>query len=174
MKSLFGFGGVKFEKNDRAIEFPYDFGNITPSPVFSARRENINRRLVGRQLGFRNNISIRLYSRSDEDAESFRDLAIMLNTLTNEVAQETIIVYPRYDSTAGVTNQSYECILNSDFNVADLANVPVGQSITINFVAVELLPISTVITGSAPDNWIDENDNNIVDENGNNLIFKDD
>ena len=173
MDMLFGFGGVRFDNGLDVIDFDYGRGIILPVPIFSKRRENIDRMIITRQLGFRNNITIELYSRSDADVAKFRNLAVMINSLTDDTEQQTMEVYPRYDSTAEI-NQSYEVILNSNFSVTDLANVPVGQKIELSFIAIELDGISTVTSDSSLSNWVDESDNRLVDESGNYLILKND
>ena len=175
METLLSFGTAKFTRTGYAdIVLSNARGNVIQSPVYiNAGGTNIDLRIIKRLRGFRHSIPIETYNIKDTDGAKLQELMIMLNSTINNSSQETIIVYPRYDSTATV-NLNYECVLDSSVNIQDLANVAIGQKVSLSFTAIEILPLSTVTSDSILSNWVDESDNRLVDESGNYLILKND
>ena len=95
----------------------------------------------------------------------------LFNILSN-CHESGIMVYPRYSKATGST-EGYLCHLSGNISPQDIANVPVGQWIDLEFKSINL--VSRIPTASDyPDyyNLITSNGDNITTTNGKNITVR--
>jgi len=164
MITLWGWGGVKFEYND-TIEFAHGEGRITfqqDQNTYKSKSGNMIKRLNG----YRALINVKIWNDTDTDAAGLKSLFSILN----DAGSNAITIYPRFDSVSGST-LSYEVYCNSDISMIDIAQVPVGQYIELEFIGSELLSeIPTLSSNPSTYYVIDNSGNTVVDASGNQLI----
>ena len=132
MSSLFGWGGVKIA----GVEFANAFGKL------SFQREDVRNITIGKKIilhpqGWRPIIDCELFNMDDEYGFKFRQLADSI--ALSQYEQTPLDIYPRYTSTDDGSLIYYSCFIDSDFAPYDIAQVDVGQKITLRFIGVDLV-----------------------------------
>jgi len=169
--AMLGFGKVKFENEETSVTFDVGRGRIKYVPVYDgAGLRDLNDRSVQFLKGFTQVVSVDLFTVSTDTVEKMKTLFIMLNRTIDRNDSRYITIYPRFGDTGADVN--YDCQINSDVELQDIANVDVGQTISLEFIGMDVLPLSTVTSDSTLDYLVDESGNNIVDESGNNFVMK--
>lgn len=172
MRSIWGFGGARFEKPESAevaIQFDNALGQmwvIEDKSTWVTR----SRKTVQIVHGYRVHMRIRLFNIgiAPNDANSITELFEMIsNTITTGIK-----VYPRYSLT-NVSLLGFLCRLTSPIAPQDIANVPVGQWIDLDFESIELLD-RIPSTNDIPEyyNLVTTDGDNMVTTDGNNLVVR--
>ncbi len=149
MTSIWGFGGVKFQKSGNTATF-YDttstgVGTISYEPVY-IRKTNIDNKIISRLLGYRAEIEVELTNIKSGDYAEFQTLLGMLNDCISSTAQETIEVTPRYADIEA--DLSFTCILDSDITMKDLHRLEIGQTLKLKFIAIDLETYVSQLAGT--------------------------
>ena len=174
-KILFGFGGVRFyqwyeNEDDKYALFEGATGTLIYKPI-QIMKENINRDIVSRLLGYHLEIEISdLFNIEDADWEQYNYLVRILNGMVSSTSQRKVTIFPRLDDTIE-NDVSFLCILTSDFAPEDLHKLKIGQKINLKFSAVEKQPtipqqFSDITAGEywdGTDLYEDENNNTYID-----------
>jgi hypothetical protein len=163
MSSLFGWGGVYITGDSEPATFATSFGNVSYEKV-DVRNTTIDGKIIVHPKGWRAVIECELFNTSAADVLAFQRLAALVS-----ISQETstpLTVYPRYTATDAGSVRAYTCFIDSEFAPRDIANVDIGQTINLRFVAQELITyLPTNYSGQTVLPFIDESDNQYVDEN---------
>jgi len=148
MKSIWGYGSVKFVTDSHSVEFPTGIGQITYKKI-SIKVENINRDIIEKVLGYRVMISVELTNLLEDDYLLFSDLLTILNS------GEEITIYPQGEGIF-VT----DVMLDSDVTFNQLHLLEIGQTIKLKFTNKDLVTsLNQYIGGLTSDNFTFNSDN---------------
>lgn len=172
MRMIWGFGGAKFSQPDNELytkTFPNAIGTMWVEEESSSwiTRSWKSVKVVH---GYRVYMRIRLFN-VDLGMNNANQITGLFNILSN-CHESGIMVYPRYSEATG-SIQGYLCHLNGNISPQDIANVPVGQWIDLEFKSINL--VNHIPTASDyPDyyNLITSNGDNITTTNGNNITVR--
>lgn len=134
MTTVWGFGGVRFVYGQTDVEFTGAHGDIFFIPIQETIK-NDDDDIISRLHGYNVEIeTMYLYNLATDDYQKYQDLADILTQMVSSDAQNTVTIYPKYNDSYG--NLSYECILDSDINLKDIARVEAGQVINLKWKAI--------------------------------------
>ena len=161
MNTVWGWGGIRFEY-DTTIDFVKGEGTLR-----FTQDANTYRTKSGNMMhivnGYRAMVTAKLWNLVAADAINIAALFDMISQANGAA----ISVYPRYSSSIQ-SGLSLEMICISDIGLNDVALVPVGQYIELEFMGSELLPaIPTLIDNPSTDYYVDESANQYIDDLGN-------
>lgn len=160
MNTVWGFGGARFEF-DTTIDFATATGKIRfaqEATTKKAKAGNIKQIMHG----WRPMASIKIWNVIDSDAISIVALFDMISAANGN----PITIYPRYDSTTG-SELGYDFICTTDIEMIDVALVPVGQYIELEFTGSQRIStIPTFINNPSTGIMVDESANVYVDDAG--------
>ena len=165
-QTLFGWGGVKIYN----LDFPTAFGTISFIPEY-VRNTTIAGKHILHPKGWRVSIDCELFNDgSFAGIALFTGLASVLSQAFTDGS--SVNVAPRYLSTDTGSLSEYNCFLDSDFAPEDWANVNVGQSLKLKFIAENLIDgLPTTYSNQIPAGAIDNAGNSIIDDSGAELVF---
>ena len=172
MRMIWGFGGAKFSQPD--IEsytktFPNAIGTMWVEEESSSWITR-NRKSVKVVHGYRVYMRIRLFN-IDLGMNTANQITGLFNILSN-CHESGIMVYPRYREDTGST-EGYLCHLSGNIAPQDIANVPVGQWIDLEFKSINLVNrIPTANDYPEFYNLITTDGDNMVTTDGDNLIMR--
>ena len=134
MKTVWGFGGVRFVYGTIDVEFSGAHGDIIFKPIIETLI-NDEDSIVTRLHGY--NVEIEtsgIYNLTTDSYGDYIDFIDILSQLISSDSQNTVLVYPKYNSS--YSNLSYSCILDSDVSLKDIARVEAGQVLNLKWKAV--------------------------------------
>ena len=168
-KIWLGWGGVKFVAGGYTAEFTTSRQKITIKPIIFKKR-NINHKLISRTYGYTMTIDVSdMLNLDDNDYIQYQNLMNILSLQNYDVGDQTIYIYPNYDSSLD-NNLYYECILVSEITPKDIANLKLGQTLSLKFEVVSKLDtIPTFVSDTEANKYYDGTDE-YTDESGNNYI----
>ena len=159
MSSWTGWGGVKVG----SVEFPYSRASITFDPV-DVRNTTISGSVIVHSKGWRVIIDMELIVASESDAQNLASVALLASQ--SQADGQSINIYPRYTSTDAGSLLSYACFIDSGFSPQDIAQVDVGQTISLRWISASLLGIlPNNYSSQVEEGWIDDGSDTYIDEN---------
>ena len=181
MNSVFGFGGVKFNMTygssleyTKEAYFSGSFSDITYEPIM-LERQNVLYEDVSKLLGFKSNLDVELINIKDDDWNQFLQLISIYN-LAKQYPNGVLTIYPEYNS--GIESPELYNLkldnmrMDSSFNPQQIANVEVGQSLSVSFIGKKLLSsIPLVFSQAEIYTWVDGDGTTMIDDDGDTLIF---
>ncbi len=170
MDMLWGFGAVTFSDGVDTITLNHATGRLGFTEERNVYRTKSGGTVVNHR-GYRAKISVKLWNigKADKkaDAQTLSEVVAMLNSTKNV----GIIVAPRVEAAGSL---HYLCLLDSDIDPEDISyNVPVGQTLDLEFTGKETLPNLPTFTSSEEYyNVVDADGDQIVDDDGNKIIAR--
>lgn len=169
-QSIFGNGGLYIElatDTSTNVSFNFAFSNIRFEKV-NVRQTAITGRIHQTTLYFRPVIEAQIVMCNQDDVQSF----ITLNNLLQLSVSDGINVYPNYNALTNNINTPYLCYLDSDIEYLQIdSRVQVGQTITLKFIAKELITqLPQQFTIAATYYYVAANGDSYLDGSGNKYI----
>ena len=159
MNSIWGYGGVEFHPSTGTTAKFTGGGNntsvadavITYIPIF-IRKENIDRKIIEKFLGYRVEVEVEILNILDNDATHFGYLLTALNGLNDGTKTLSLIV--NTDPQGGSGIQITDVALTSDVSFEQIHKLEIGQTIKLKFAKKELMPsMSTYARGDTDSEW---------------------
>lgn len=167
MKSIWGFGGVRITDGVNDVTFDYAKGDIEFSPIYE-EIINDDDDIITRLRGYRPYIKLKwLNNYGATGYTSYQTLFSILTLLVDPTTQNTVTIYPRYNSS--YNNLSYTCVLDSNVAPQDLAGCETGQSLSLNFKCINKVYNIPTLVHVAAAAITDEGDAAITDEGDANI-----
>jgi len=161
MDTIWGFGGARFEL-DTTVDFTSAIGKLRFAQEATNRTAKAGN-LKQIMRGWRPMLKIQLWNILDGDAADIVAVFDMISTANGN----PITIYPRYDSTSS-SDLNFDFVCTTDIEMIDLADIPVGQYIELEFTGSQRLnTIPTFIANPAVGIMADESGNTYVDDAGN-------
>lgn len=135
--SLFGWGGIRIKSSGTEyVEFSNAFGNIRFIRE-DVRNTTISGTVIVHPKGWRPVIEMEIFNMTAADVLQWQTLMFILSD--SQLNNRTMLVYPRHNNSDAGSVLYYNCFLDGDIEPQDIANVNVGQSMSLRFIGKDLI-----------------------------------